>query len=69
MKLDPATSNGVMVRGKKNSLIYQSILKYGHENFSVIVLEICGKTSTVTKDHIFPFGDPPGSLKGPRRGR
>lgn len=37
---------------KKNSLIYQSILKYGHENFSVIILEICGKTSTVTKDHI-----------------
>jgi hypothetical protein len=37
---------------KKNSLIYQSILKYGHKNFSVIILEICGKTSTVTKDHI-----------------
>lgn len=37
---------------RKNSLIYQSILKYGHENFSVIILEICGKTSTVTKDHI-----------------
>ena len=37
---------------KKNSLIYQSILKYGHESFSVIILEICGKTFTVTKDHI-----------------
>jgi len=37
---------------KKHSLIYQSILKYGHDNFSVIILEICGKTSTVTKDHI-----------------
>jgi len=35
---------------KKNSLIYQS--KYGHESFSVIILEICGKTSTVTKDHM-----------------
>lgn len=37
---------------RKNSLIYQSILKYGHGNFFVIILEICGKTSTVTKDHI-----------------
>ena len=37
---------------RKRSLIYQSILKYGHENFSIIILEICGKTSTVTKDHI-----------------
>lgn len=37
---------------RKNSLIYQSILKYGHDNFSVFILEICGKTSTVTKDHI-----------------
>lgn len=37
---------------KKNSLIYQSILKYGYENFSVIILEICGKTSTIAKDHI-----------------
>lgn len=37
---------------KKNSLIYKSILKYGHESFSVIILEICGKTSTVTKDYI-----------------
>lgn len=37
---------------RKNSLIYQSILKYGHASFSVAILEICGKTSTVTKDHI-----------------
>lgn len=37
---------------RKNSLIYQSILKYGHDNFSVIILDICGKTSTVTKDYI-----------------
>jgi len=35
---------------KKNSLIYNNILKYGHNNFSVIILEICGKTRTVTKD-------------------
>lgn len=37
---------------RKNSLIYKSILKYGHDNFSVTILEICGKTSTVTKDHV-----------------
>jgi|SRR5919204_179053 group I intron endonuclease len=37
---------------KKRSLIYQSILKYGHGSFSLIILEICGETSLVTKDHI-----------------
>lgn len=37
---------------RKNSLIYQSILKYGHANFSVAVLEICGGSSTTSKDHI-----------------
>lgn len=35
---------------KKNSLIYNNIFKYTHNNFSVIILEICGKTHTVTKD-------------------
>lgn len=34
----------------KKSLIYNNILKYGHNNFSVVILEICGKTHTVTKD-------------------
>ena len=37
---------------RKKSLIYQSILKYGHASFSVIILEICGNTTTVSKDHI-----------------
>lgn len=37
---------------RKKSLIYQSILKYGHASFSVIILDICGNTSTVNKDHI-----------------
>lgn len=37
---------------KKKSLIYQSILKYGHASFSVIILEVCGKTSTVSKVHL-----------------
>lgn len=35
---------------KKNSLIYNNILKYGHDNFSVIILEVCGETGTVPKD-------------------
>ena len=34
---------------KKKSLIYQSILKYGHKSFSVIILEICGASKDVTK--------------------
>jgi len=29
--------------------ITQSIMKYGHDNFSVIILEICGKSGTLTK--------------------
>lgn len=37
---------------KKKSLIYQSILKHGHQNFSLIILEVCGNTIDVTKDHI-----------------
>lgn len=37
---------------KQKSMIYQSILKYGHASFSVAILEICGKTSTISKDHI-----------------
>ncbi len=34
----------------KNSLIYNNILKYGHHNFSVIILEVCGERGTVPKD-------------------
>lgn len=34
---------------KKNSLIYNNILKYGHTNFSVIILEVLGETHTITK--------------------
>lgn len=37
---------------RKNSLIYRNILKYGHDNFSVIILDICGNTSQVSKAHI-----------------
>ena len=32
-----------------NRHISNSILKYGHNNFSVIILELCGKTGTLTK--------------------
>lgn len=34
----------------KSSLIYSNILKYGHHNFSVIILEVCGETGTIPKD-------------------
>jgi group I intron endonuclease len=34
----------------KGSLIYSNILKYGYSNFSVVVLEVCGVTGTVSKD-------------------
>lgn len=37
---------------RKKSLIYQSILKYGHDSFSVIILDNCGNTSTASKAHI-----------------
>lgn len=35
---------------RKKSLIYNNILKYGHNNFSVVILEVCGETRIVTKD-------------------
>lgn len=36
---------------KKRSIIYQNITKYGHSNFSVSILEVCGDSKTVNKDH------------------
>lgn len=36
---------------KKRSKIYQNIKKYGHSNFSVSILEVCGDSKTVNKDH------------------
>lgn len=35
---------------KKRSIIYQNITKYGHSNFSVSILEVCGDSETVNKD-------------------
>lgn len=35
---------------KKKSLIYSNILKHGHDNFSVIILEVCGENGTISKD-------------------
>lgn len=35
---------------KKRSKIYSSILKYGHENFSFSVLEVCGLSRMVEKN-------------------
>ena len=37
---------------RKKSLIYQSILKYGHASFSLTILEVCGDISTVTKEYL-----------------
>lgn len=34
----------------QKTVIYKSILKYGHENFSLIILEICGDTNAVSKE-------------------
>jgi hypothetical protein len=36
---------------KSNSRIYKNILKYGHDSFSVIVLEVVGASDSVSKDH------------------
>lgn len=37
---------------KTNSLIYKNILKYGHNSFSVSILEVLGETNSVSKSHI-----------------
>lgn len=37
---------------QNKSLIYQSILNHGHASFSVVILENCGNTSTVSKSYI-----------------
>lgn len=34
---------------KSNSRIYKNILKYGHDSFSVCILEVVGKTGSVSK--------------------
>ena len=34
---------------KSNSRIYKNILKYGHDSFSVSVLEVIGETNSVSK--------------------
>jgi hypothetical protein len=36
---------------KSNSRIYKSILKYGHDSFSVIILEVVGDSNSVSKAH------------------
>lgn len=40
--------HSVLTRTKK-SLIYNSILKYGHENFSVIILEVCDANDSISE--------------------
>lgn len=37
---------------KTNSRIYKNILKYGHNSFSVSILEVLGETGSVSKSHI-----------------
>lgn len=37
---------------KTNSRIYKNILKYGHNSFSVSILEVLGETNSVSKSHI-----------------
>lgn len=43
------------VLGRKDivSLIYRAILKYGHANFSLIILEVIGDKDNVSKSFIF----------------
>lgn len=36
---------------KANSLIYKNILKYGHDSFSVIVLEVVGESKSTSQAH------------------
>lgn len=37
---------------KTNSLIYKNILKYGHNSFSLSILEVLGESKSVAKSHI-----------------
>ena len=38
-----------MLKSLKKSLIYNSLLKYGHSNFSLAILEICNTSSYTSK--------------------
>lgn len=37
---------------KTNSLIYNNIMKYGHNSFIVSILEVLGETKSVSKSYI-----------------
>ena len=38
------------LKSSKKSKIYNSLLKHGHDNFSLVILEVCGDTSSVAGD-------------------
>lgn len=44
----PSTLN----RNDTVSRIYKGILKYGHSSFKLIILEVCGDTYSVSKQHL-----------------
>jgi len=44
---------GKSLVNKKSSLICRAILKYGHENFTLDILEYCGKDVTIEREQYY----------------
>nr|YP_009261993.1 GIY-YIG endonuclease [Chrysoporthe austroafricana]AMX22068.1 GIY-YIG endonuclease [Chrysoporthe austroafricana] len=42
-----------LVNNQKTSLIYRAILKHGHENFTLEILEYCGKDETIQREQYY----------------
>lgn len=42
-----------LANNQKTSLIYRAILKHGHENFTLEILEYCGKDETIQREQYY----------------
>lgn len=46
-------SNGFLERNKGGSLIYRNLLRFGHQNFSLTILEYCPIDDTQSREQYF----------------